>query len=149
MVRTVRAFVVACSVIALTGCAGQPHPTLRELEQLPAARITYPGSVGLGQSGSDSNRTFGVNAAIDRVESLTDHTPAELLAYYQQELTAEGWSRDDAAGEVSEDVSQTWAWVLGGRIFELSIMAPAYEQRFRHRFPQYQNDRTLYEVLIR
>ena len=149
MIRTVRAVVVVCcSLILLGGCASQPHPTLHELEQLPAAQVTYPGSVGLGQSGSDSNRKFGVNAAIYRVQWLTDQTPAELLAYYQQKLTAQGWTRDDAAGDISQDVSQTWSWVQGKRRFALSIMAPAYQQRFQQQFPQYQNYRTLYEVLI-
>lgn len=146
--RTLTSGLLVCVLILLAGCAGQPHPTLHELEKLPATEITYPGSVVSGQGGSDSNRKFGVNAAIYEKFALTNDQPAQILAYYQQQLTTQTWIRDDGVADGGESWSQMWGWAMGKRTFRLAIMSADYQHRFTQTNVQYAGYHTMYEVLI-
>jgi hypothetical protein len=137
---------LVCLLMLLAGCAGQPYPTLHELEKLPATEITYPGSVVSAQGGIDSNRKFGVNAAIYEKFALTNDQPTQILAYYQQQLTNQNWIRGVAEG--SESWSQIWGWSKGKRTFRLAIMSADYQHRFTQTNVQYAGYHTMYEVLI-
>jgi hypothetical protein len=146
--RRLTSGLLVCGLLLLAACAGQPHPTLHELEKLPATQITYPGSVVSGQGGSDSNRKFGVNAAVYEKFALTSDQPAQILSYYQQQLTTRAWTRNDAVADSGESWSQMWGWTMGKRTFRLAIMSPDYQQRFTQTNAQYAGYHTMYEVLI-
>ena len=130
------------------GCSRQPHPTLHELEKIPAASVVYPGGVASGQGGSDSNRKFGANAAIFQRTGVTNDAPGQLLVYFQTHLIAEGWIRNDALANTREDFGQTWGWTMGERRFTLGIVTAYYQRLRAQTTPIFAGYRTMYEVVI-
>jgi hypothetical protein len=142
------AAVVGCAALLAVGCSRQPHPTLNELKKIPATSIVYPGSVGPGVGGSDSNNKFGVNAAIFERIQLTNDSAAQVLTFYQQQLTDQGWTRDDAVAQGIAYLTQSWGWTMGKRRISLGIIGGDYKASFQQRLPQYAAYSTMYEVFL-
>jgi len=115
----------------------KPKPTLAELKQSPAAQLIYPGAVvatrltGGHESYWDGDHPF---PAVFSRDEATNDTWAQVLAWFDRRLTADGWSRDDAATTSNiGPIALTWAWTKGNETFTLSIYSEAgrdalYEQ---------------------
>lgn len=146
--RVVAGSVVLAAFLFAAGCAGHPHPTLNELKKIPAASIVYPGSVGPGVGGSDSNNKFGANAAIFQRIQLTNDSAAQVLTFYQQQLTGEGWTRNDAAAQGIAYLTQSWGWTMGKRRISVGIIGGDYKTSFQQRLPQYAAYSTMYEIFL-
>jgi Protein of unknown function (DUF2510) len=104
---------------------GRPKPTLAELKRSPAAQLIYPGAVVAAEftGGRDSfwQDDLPNPAVFSRAEATNDTWP-QVLAWFNQRLTADGWTRDDAAA-VSGNVgiSLVGAWTRGNEKFTLSV----------------------------
>lgn len=133
-------------LLLTAGCVGQPHPTLKELRRLPAASIVYPGSVGPGAGGTDSDNKFGANAAVFTRIELTNATPDQILRYYAQQLLADGWTRNDVAGGGNPNWIRSWGWTKGKRRVALGILNDDYKTSLQHSDTEFNNYTTAYEI---
>ena len=83
-----------------TSLPPKPKPTLAELKQSPAVQLIYPGAVVATQltRGRDSSWAGDnqVSAIFGRDEATNDTWP-QVLAWFNQQLTADGWTRNDTA----------------------------------------------------
>ena len=132
----------------LTACAAQPRPTLAELKALPVAAVHYPGSVGPPADGADSNNKFGKNAAVLRAVQWAHDAPASVLTYYDQQLTAVGWHRNDALALSAGHWSTIASWNSDGRIVTVGIMDSDERQRYALAQPQFASFETMFEVVL-
>jgi len=104
---------------------GRPKPTLAELEKTPAAQLIYPGAVVAARftGGRDSFwQDDKPNPAVFSRDEATNDTWPQVLAWFNQRLTADGWTRDNAAA-VSDNagISLVWAWTKAKETFTLSV----------------------------
>lgn len=118
----------------------RPKPTLAELKRSPAAQLIYPGAV-VAAGFTGGRDSFWQNdlpnpAVFSRAEATNDTWP-QVLAWFNQRLTADGWTRDDAAA-VSGDVgiSLVWAWTKGSEKFTLSVYSGTGRDALYKRAPE-------------
>jgi hypothetical protein len=112
-----------------TSLPPKPTPTLAELKQSPAAQLIYPGAIVATQltRGRDSYWAGAspVPALVSRDEATNDSWP-QVLAWFDQRLTADGWTRNTAATTSSiGTIALTWAWTKGNDSFTLSAYSEA------------------------
>jgi hypothetical protein len=144
--RALVAVALVLGLVFLSAC-GQPHPTLAELEQLPGAHLTYPGSRTDVEGGSDSNNKFGPNpAAYSRVE-LTDASATEVAAYYDEQLVALGWTKGGNGWKDSRWKDE-YSWMRGKRLLQLGIYKEEAIQVMIKRQPEYAKYHTVYGTLL-
>ena len=138
--------VLVVALLGLTGCGGQPHPYLSELEKLPGATLLYPGSHLDAALGSDSNRQMGVNAAIYGNRALTHDSAAQVLTYYDTQLRALGWTRDDSGALWDEYWETGYAWTLGARVLKLGFYGKHGIDQMVQMHHEYAGYTTIYET---
>ena len=107
----------------------QPKPTLAELKQSPEAQLVYPGAAVATQltrgreSYWDGDHPFP--AGFSRDEATNDTWP-QVLAWFDQRLTADGWTRNSAGTTTGVGtIALTWAWTKGNESFTLSVYTEA------------------------
>jgi len=125
---------IALPVAALlAGCGGTVHPTLSELESLPAASAHYPGSVELARFDGDSvNTMYNKQSAILRSNWCAPATMLAVHSWFARTLADAGWipvrATDGSAGADAALVAQ---WSRGDRTFDLYRLTQPYMDRRR------------------
>lgn len=121
----------ALAVTLLAGC-GTQHPTVSELEAVPGATASYPGSIAVGGHGAREGEHTLVNSsgAVLFSTYCTDADQPELTRWFAAELGRAGWADEsNPAGTTNGDVSATEEWRRGGRRFTLQLLSAAYVAR--------------------
>ena len=138
----------ACLVSGTAGC-GQPHPTLRELRQVPEVSLRPAGAVLVRRGGADSDRKNfgGTNPAVLVDLYATDDDPAAVLAFYRDHLGG-GWVEDRNAGVRRTEWTDADAWESSDYLFQIGIDGPEYSGRAAAAYPKAAGKRTLYVLSI-
>lgn len=126
------AIAVVVWVFMLVWFPNRPKPRLSQLRRDPAAQLIYPGAVVAFTSGRDSKRGLGgepIGSSIARIEA-TDATPDQAIAWFDQQLTSMGWTRDDSAVPSQGDprlVQRAWRRISrnGPEVFSLTLTPAA------------------------
>jgi hypothetical protein len=118
----------------------RPQPTLAELKKSPAAQLIYPGAVVATQltrerdsywEGADS-----APATFVRDEATNDTWP-QVLAWFHQRLTADGWTETEAASSIgSGPLILAWSWKNGDESFTLSVYSEAGRDALYQQAPE-------------
>lgn len=129
-----RGLVVASALAALlAGCGGTVHPTLSELESVPAATAHYPGSVELARFDGDSVSTIvNKQSAILRSYWCAPAGIAAVHLWFARTLADAGWRSvrsNDGSGDV--DAALVAQWSRGARSFDLYRLTRSYMDRRR------------------
>ncbi|WP_422934210.1 hypothetical protein [Sinomonas sp. P47F7] len=149
LARTGLAGVAALTVVALAGCGLGPKPTpsLEDLRSDPVTTLQYPASALVSTDGADSNNDFGPNSAfLDRTWATKDQA-SEVFVFFDSKLTALGWTRSEGAGIGSMSWSDTRAWTLGKRLYEVGIDRPDQIARIVEHYPDVAVTDTVFETL--
>ena len=131
---TGRARLLTGSALAMTllaGC-GTQHPTTSELEAIPGATSSYPGSVAVGGHGAREGEHTLVNSSGAMLFSTycTDASQLEVTRWFAAELGRKGWAAEsNPPGTTGGDVSATEEWRRGARHFTLQLLSAAYLAR--------------------
>jgi hypothetical protein len=145
--------VLAISAIAaslLVGCSSRPHPTLQELRGVPGATASLPGASEYRRVATDSaaGPDGGTPASI-AVDACTTRTAAELTSWFDQHLTAAGWSHDPATHDVDPGLyTKGFAWVREHRRFDLLLDTRANADRLAAAAGQPAGCPTAYRTLV-
>lgn len=121
----------ALAMALLAGC-GTQHPTTSELEAVPGATASYPGSVAVAGRGAREGEHTLVNSSGAMLFSTycTDAGQPEVSRWFAAELERHGWTAEShPAGTTSGDVSATEEWRRGARRFTLQLLSAAYVAR--------------------
>ncbi|HEY3924505.1 MAG TPA: hypothetical protein VGL75_08075 [Acidothermaceae bacterium] len=115
----------------------KPEPTLADLKQTPEAQLIYPGAAVATHPARESESNWDGDhpfpAVLSRDEATNDNWP-QVLAWFNQRLSTDGWTRDNTAtASTIGQIALTWAWTKGNETFTLSIYSEAgrdasYEQ---------------------
>jgi hypothetical protein len=143
--------VVALSALALAAACsgvGKVHPDVAELEALPGAGARYPGAVTLIYGGIEGDRKMGVNPANVKGQFATDGSPSAVIASYDGQLTATGWTRNDLRRDADYDLLASAAWVGHEALFRLDVFGRATADRYRASYPQARGLQTVFETLL-
>lgn len=118
----------------------KPKPTLAELKQTPEAQLSYPGAAVAtspaqeSESGWDGDHPFP--AVLSRDEATNNNWP-QVLAWFNQRLSTDGWNRDNTAtASTIGQIALTWAWKKGNETFTLSIYSEAGRDSLYEQSPQ-------------
>jgi len=115
----------------LAGC-GTQHPTTSELEAVPGATSSYPGSVAVGGHGVREGEHTLVNSSggvLFSTYCTVARQPA-VAHWFASELGRDGWTAEpNPVGTTNSDVVATEEWRRGGRRFTLQLLSPAYVGR--------------------
>jgi hypothetical protein len=115
----------------LAGC-GTQHPTSSELEAVPGATSSYPGSVAVGGHGAHEGEHTLVNSsgAVLFSTYCTVASQPEVTHWFASELRRDGWRAEpNPVGTTNSDVVATKEWRRGGRRFNLQLLSAAYVGR--------------------
>jgi hypothetical protein len=115
----------------LAGC-GTQHPTTSELDAVPGATSSYPGSVAVGGHGAREGEHTLVNDSGAMLFTLycTAAAQPQVTAWFAAELARDGWKAvPNPVGTTSTDVAATEEWRRGARRFTLELLSPAYVGR--------------------
>ena len=88
--------VLGLSLLLLTGCVVPGGYDVNSLHLQPEAGLVYPGSTGVhtnNYGGSPGNYVSKGAVAVTGKSATTIHTQLEVLAYFSQTLTADGWTK--------------------------------------------------------
>jgi hypothetical protein len=138
--------VVMAALLSLTACASRPHPYIEELKALPDATLLYPDSHLDTALGHDSDNKMGGNSAIYGNRALTNATAPEVLKYYDTQLRAKGWTRDDSKARRNGYWEISYAWTRGEQIFQLGFYGKYGIAQMVELNAKYANYRTIYET---
>ena len=98
------------------------HPTAVELQQLPGAHATFPGSTVVERRALDGDRNLmATNPALLTVVACTDAAPSRVRAWFDAELSGEGWTHGppNDPPAVNGVVQTNDSWTRGERRLEL------------------------------
>lgn len=127
MKSILRLLLIAAIGTLLAGClirtAGTSSYRLEDLRRLPEARLLVPGSVPLGENGTEAGR--GLDGPLVATYIATSGTPAtipEVQDFYGQELRGRGWllAPDENVRGTTETRATTWR--KGDLLFHLGIL---------------------------
>lgn len=116
----------------LLASCGTQHPTTSELEAVPGATSSYPGSVAVGGHGAREGEHTLVNSsgAVLFSTSCTVASQPEVTHWFASELGRDGWTAEpNPIGTTNSDVVATEEWRRGGRRFTLQLLSAAYVGR--------------------
>ncbi|HEX2895047.1 MAG TPA: hypothetical protein VHO29_13695 [Marmoricola sp.] len=125
------AALLAASIGVLVGC-GTQHPTISELEAVPAATSSYPGSVAIGGHGAREGEHTLVSSSGGMLFTTycTTASPSQVSQWFASELGRNGWTAEsNPVGTTNTSVVATEAWDRGERVFTLELLSPAYVER--------------------
>ena len=116
--RSVRIAAVVLLALVCAGCFNDYGP-IGPLKQMPEATLYYPGAKVVDETSSPRNSgpdgqhgaSYGHNLAVNA-------TPDEILAFYDRELKARGWTRGNPIG--GTDLADA-SWRKPGFSFSLVI----------------------------
>ncbi|HEY0869857.1 MAG TPA: hypothetical protein VGD55_05645, partial [Acidothermaceae bacterium] len=75
-------------------------------------------------------------AVFSRDEATNDAWP-QVLAWFNQRLTGDGWARDDtAAARGNDNVSLAWAWTKADETFTLTVYSEASRDALYKQAPE-------------
>ena len=109
--------VLGLSLLLLTGCAVPGGYDVNSLHLQPEAALVYPGSTDVhtnNYGGSPGNYVSKGAVAVTGKSATTIHTQLEVLAYFSQTLTADGWTKtreDDTATTPEGFRAKDISWV--------------------------------------
>jgi hypothetical protein len=109
--------VLGLSLLVLTGCAVPGGYDVNSLHLQPESGLVYPGSTDVhtnNYSGSPGNYVTKGAVAVTGKSATTIHTQLEVLAYFSQTLTADGWTQigeDDTATTPEGFRAKDISWV--------------------------------------
>jgi hypothetical protein len=115
----------------LAGC-GTQHPTTSELQAVPGATSSYPGSVAVGGHGARPGEHTLVNSsgAVLFTTYCTAASQTEVTRWFASELGRDGWTVEpNPVGTTNSDVAATQEWRRGERRFTLQLLSAAYVGR--------------------
>jgi hypothetical protein len=115
---------------------------------VPDAELTYPGSVHEVTKAADSNRKFGVNAAIFGQRGFTNDDGAAVLSFFDRTLVADGWTRDDPRASRDAAWGQYHAFTRQGRIFAVGLVTTEERTRLEQQDSHYATYKTVYETIV-
>jgi hypothetical protein len=94
-----------------------------ELQQLPEAHLFYPGSTIIGQRGADFDRHVagGPNPAFYGYALGVNAPEDAVLAFYEQQLPALGWTPSNWDNITGTAERRTLAWRKGNLVFSVAI----------------------------
>ncbi len=118
----------------------RPKPTLAELKRSPAAQLIYPGAVvAAGFTGGRDSfwQDDKPNPAVFSRDEATNDTWPQVLAWFDRQLTTDGWTRDDtAAARGIDNTSLAWAWTKAGETFTLTVYSEASRDALYKQAPE-------------
>jgi len=111
---------LAIALLGLLGCASSGQ-TQASLSNEAAAQLQMPGSSELASGGHDEERTTeGFLPAVTWREFGVDVSWDDIVAYFSEELAAEGWEGGGgSSGFRSTSENAVEAWHKGDRILRL------------------------------
>ncbi|GAA1231770.1 hypothetical protein [Oryzihumus leptocrescens] len=127
--RAAPVLVAAALVLAAAGCAVR-HPTVDELRTAPGTTLVYPGATLYVRA--DTPGEFGVdggNPAALKVLACAGAPASQVIAWFDQALTARGWTRLPGHMILSDEATDGVDWSLGARRFNLTLLNAAYTDR--------------------
>jgi hypothetical protein len=110
----------------LAGCHAQ-HPTVSELESVPGAMSSYPGSVAVGGHGAvkGEHTLWSSSPAMILGTFCATASQPEVTRWCASELGRDGWKTvPNPVGTTDSDVVATEEWRRGRRTFTLELMTP-------------------------
>lgn len=131
----------------------RPRPTLADLKKSPAAQLIYPGAVVATKltRGHQSVWAGGspVPADLTRVEATNDSWP-QVLAWFNQRLTADGWSKTATASTLDYgSLVLAWTWTEGSQTFTLSVYSEAGRDALYSQAPELRGEAIALETDLR
>lgn len=118
----------ASNFALLAGC-GTQHPTTSELEAVPGATSSYPGSVAVGGHGAREGEHTLANSSSAVLFSTycTVARQPEVTHWFASDLGRDGWTAEpNPVGTTNSDVVATEEWRRDGRRFTVQLLSPAY-----------------------
>jgi hypothetical protein len=116
------------------------------LKALPGATLLDPDSHLDSAYGHDSDNKMGGNPASYGNRALTHATAPEVLKYYDTQLRAKGWTRDDSKASLNEYWEVSYAWTRGERVLQLGFYGKDGIAEMFKSHAEYANYRTIYET---
>jgi len=132
MTRWASCLLAAAPLAGLLAGCGTEHPTTSELQAVPGATSSYPGSAAVRGHGAHEGEHTLVDSsgAVLFSTYCTDASRSELTRWFASELDRDGWADEaNPVGTTNSDVVATQEWHRGQRHFTLQLLSPAYVGR--------------------
>lgn len=115
----------------LAGC-GTQDSAVSELEAVPGAMASYPGSIAIGGHGAVNGQhtLWSNNPAMILGTFCATASQRDVTRWFASKLRRDGWNAvPNPVGTTDNDVEASKQWNRGRHNFTLELMTPAYVER--------------------